>query len=110
MVDYYARQAADPDHFTLEMEFPNDPWYSTEVLDAVMRAENVDYRMLKTWNDAKILQMGWVYDMNFAASIKRVKERRYIEKIAAFLPDNDQIRRLTQKIREYLDHRTAPEK
>ena len=110
VVDYYGRHAADPENFKLEVEFPNEPWYSKEVLEAAMRGEAIDYNSLRTWNDAKIMQMGWVHDMNFAASVRRVRERGYMEMIAGFLPDDDQIRRLRGKIAEYVDGRIGAEK
>ncbi len=109
VLDYYGRYAADPDNFKLEVEFPEEPWYSKEVLDAVMRGENVDYGILKTWNDAKIMQMGWVHDLNFPAALARVRDQGYLNTLAAFLPDNEQIRRLRVKIADYVDQRIATE-
>jgi len=110
VLDYYARYAADPAGFELEVEFPEEPWYSQEVFDAVMRGQNVDYGILKTWNDAKIMQMGWVHDMNFPAALARVRDQGYLDALAAFLPENEQIRRLRLKIADYVDRRIAAER
>src|SRR3989339_1325433 len=72
----YRRYLADPDNFDLEVELPNEPFVSREVIDAVLNGRRVGYENLKTWNDMKVLQLGWVYDINFTAALRRIKERK----------------------------------
>lgn len=91
MVANYKKYAADPRNFQLEVEFPATGKCSPEVIDAVLQGATIDYRMLKTMDDAKLLQMGWVYDINFRPSLRRIKERRYMESLAAMLPQKPEI-------------------
>ena len=53
----------------------------------------------------KLLQLGWVYDVNFAATLLRIKQLRYIESILTFLPDTADIRLAGKKVLEYIDRR-----
>jgi hypothetical protein len=125
MVTNYKKYAADPHNFPLEIEFPVSGWCSPEVIEAVLKGKSIDYRQLKTMEDAKLLQMGWVYDINFRATLCRIKERRYMESLAEMLPQkpeiaaacnsviafvNDQIGREGNEIREHPNLSASPEK
>jgi hypothetical protein len=74
--------------------------------------------------DAKLLQMGWVYDVNFRATLRRLKERRYMELLAEMLPKipqvsavcnsiitfvNDHVGRDGSEVREKSNHSSTPE-
>jgi hypothetical protein len=105
VIDYYGRYERDPKTFILEMEYPNLPHYSPKVIQAVLNGEKLDYKYLKTWNDAKLLQLGWVYDINFTASLKRIRERKLLEQIASFLPDSEDIKKVRDKVLRYIEER-----
>jgi hypothetical protein len=51
----------------------------------------------------KLCVLGWVYDVNFPATLKRIRQRGYIETILGFLPDNDDTRKVRDKILAYVD-------
>jgi len=63
----------------------------------------IDYGELRTLNDAKLLQLGWVYDVNFTVVLKRIKQRRFLEMLIDFLPETRDIERVREKIFEYVD-------
>ena len=107
VTEYYAQYREDPDSFKLEVELPDEPWYSPEVLEAILAQERIDYNKLKTWNDMKLLQLGWVYDVNFAATLKRIRQRGLLEKIVEFLPDTEDIKKVKERVLGYVDSRIA---
>jgi hypothetical protein len=65
----------------------------------------VDIRHLKTLNDFKLLQIGWVYDINFVPSLEAVRERRYLEQIRATLPQTTALRNIFSQIDEHIRKR-----
>lgn len=101
----YIQHRDDPDNFKLEIEFPDTPGYTPDVLEAVLTSRLIDYKELKSWNDMKLCILGWVYDINFPASLKRIKQRRHLETIFEFLPDNADTTKVRQKILAYVDSR-----
>jgi hypothetical protein len=46
---------------------------------------------MKTLNDFKLLQISWVFDLNFTRSYEILKDRQYIERIAETLPDTPEV-------------------
>ena len=57
----------------------------------ILRGRRIDHGRLRTLNDMKLLQLGWVYDVNFIVTLKRIKQCRYLEMIAELLPDTKDI-------------------
>ncbi len=89
----------------LELEFPDEPGYSAEVVGGILCGRRIDNSELRTLNDMKLLQLGWVYDVNFTATLKRIRQRRFLEHIIDFLPRTEDIEKVKAKIFEYVDRR-----
>jgi putative nucleotidyltransferase with HDIG domain len=103
VTEYYRQYKNDPDSFKLEIELPDEPWYSDEVIQKVINRELISYKNLKTWNDCKLTQLSWVYDINFVPTLKRIKEKRFLEKIIDFLPQNYDIRRVEKIVLDFVN-------
>jgi hypothetical protein len=110
VIQYYRQYRNNPSKFLLELEFPDSPTYSPEVVEAILRGELIDYSMLRTLNDMKLLQLGWVYDINFTAALKRIKRRKFLETLLDFLPQTEDIRKVKEKVFAYVDFRIEQEK
>ena len=105
IIDAYTQKRDDPAHFKLEIELPDKPDCSPEVLEAILSARLIEYKTLKTLNDAKLCMLGWVYDVNFAATLKRFKDRCLLEGIFEFLPDTPDIHKVREKIFAHVEDR-----
>ncbi|WP_250546381.1 HD domain-containing protein [Geobacter sulfurreducens] len=82
--------------------FPDLPVCTPGVVETVMRGELVNLATLKTLSDFKLLQLSWVFDLNFAVSRRLVAERNYVEQMAATLPPGEDVARVVVFVREYL--------
>ena len=58
---------------------------------------------LKTLNDFKLFQMGWIYDVNFTRTFQLIRERRYLEKIRNALPKTETVLKVYSKIKTFLE-------
>ncbi len=105
VVEGYKQYRENPDEFNLEVEFEDVPQYSKRIVENILRGQLVDYSRLRTLNDMKLLQLGWVYDVNFTATLKRIRQRRFLEHIIDFLPRTEDIEKVKAKIFEYVDRR-----
>jgi putative nucleotidyltransferase with HDIG domain len=109
VTEYYKEYRDNPEEFMLELEFPDEPGYSAEVVEGILRGRRIDYSKLRTWNDMKLCQLGWMYDVNFAATLKRIKKRGFLETIFEFLPDTRDMKKVREKIFGYVDSRIEQE-
>ncbi len=103
----YKQYLEDPANFPLEIELPDEPGYTPEVLEAVLNEELIDSTKLRTLNDAKLCQLGWVYDLNFTASLKRIDQCGFLPHLFSFLPQDDGLQQACRKIQDYVAARLA---
>lgn len=105
LIDNFTRYYEDPQHFDLEVEFADEPSVSAHVLGSVLDGRLVDYRQIRTLHDAQVVLLGWVYDINFLPTLIRIMDKRYLDKIAFFLPDSPEVRRVVEHLFSYVRSR-----
>ncbi len=76
------------------------PGCSPEVVQAFRHKQLVRFKDVKTFDDYKLLAIGWVYDLNFMPSFKRLQKQRYIEKLAQTLPQTPEIQTTIDQIKD----------
>ncbi|MBN1388112.1 MAG: HD domain-containing protein [Bacteroidales bacterium] len=101
VTDYYSRQDMKR-NTALELELPDSPGYSEEVVRDLKNKKSVHMKNVRNLNDFKLLQAGWVFDINFEPSLEMVKQRRYLEKIREALPETTEI----DEIFEFINNNT----
>lgn len=109
VTDYYKQHRDDPESFKLEVELPDEPAYSANVVEEISQGRRVDYSTLRTWNDMRLCQLAWVYDINFTPTLKRIRQRKLLEMIFDFLPETKDIKKVRGKIFRYVDSRIKGE-
>lgn len=87
--------------------FPDLPHCSPEVLAAVEAEQMVQLTALKSLHDFKLLQLSWVYDINFLSTLRLIKERGVLEQLAATLPQDEAVLAVVGRVRDYLERRLA---
>ena len=107
VIDSYKGYRKNPDGFLLEIELPDEPRYSPDVLAALLNQELIDYTKLRTLNDMKLCQLSWVYDMNFSVSLARLRHLGFVEQVLNFLPQTAEMKRVAERILGHLDARLS---
>lgn len=78
---------------------------SKEVLECFQKGQTVSLAQVKTLNDVKLLQLTWIFDINFPATLKIIRERDYIKRFSLYLPDTGEIREALDHLKEYIGRR-----
>ena len=84
---------------------PDRRSYTPQVLASLERREMVRLTSLRTLNDFKLLQLAWIYDLNFIPSLAMVLERNVIETLIASIPRTDEISQVVEHLRSYVTGR-----
>ena len=105
LIKNYRLLCDDPDSFPWELEFPDTPECNPQVIDALLNRELIHYDQIKTVNDAKLLQLGWVYDVYFDYSLKQINDRGYLQAIIHLLPETGEVKQATDSILSYVKNR-----
>jgi putative nucleotidyltransferase with HDIG domain len=104
VTDYY-RQVDGLRNGTIELGLPDGPEISDEVCADLKAGKIVRMRSMKTLNDFKLLQMAWIYDVNFPRTFEILRERGYMEMIRDALPQSEKVAEMYATIRSYLEER-----
>lgn len=75
---------------------------SAEALSEILAGRTIERSFIKCVDDFKLLQLSWVYDLNFPVSREILAERGYIEALIALLPDQPECREVAAQIRAQL--------
>jgi len=87
--------------------FPDLPEYSRDLLQRLKHREMAHLSTLKTLNDFKLLQLSWVFDLNFPASFRLVLERGYIDRLAAALPTDGEVENALRIVRDFVEYNSG---
>jgi putative nucleotidyltransferase with HDIG domain len=91
----------------LELELPDTPEYSLCFVDDILNNRVSNSHDLKTFNDMKLLQLGWIFDINFTPTFLYIQQRQIIEKIITALPDTDDIRKIQNHLKDYREKKSS---
>ena len=75
---------------------------SPDFIENFVTGKQADYRKIRTNGDRKIVRLMWVYDINFAWTMKKIVERGYIDKIVENLPQDEKIAEGVRRLRDYV--------
>jgi len=84
---------------------PDTPECSPAVIASLNRREMVRLTGLRSLNDFRLLQLAWIYDLNFAPSLSLVLERNIIERLTASIPQTDELSGVVGNLRNYVNER-----
>ena len=81
---------------------------SPDFIDNFIAQKQADYRKIRTQGDRKLVRLMWVYDINFAWSLKKIMEKGYVERIAESLrPMDDKMKLGIKKLNDYIEEKCA---
>jgi len=86
-----------------------DPLVREEVYRLLLSQKTMSYTKLKTVNELKVLQMGWVFDINFQPALAIIHERNDIDRLAATMPETPQLREALDFINDHIRQRLHSE-
>ncbi|VEN72636.1 conserved hypothetical protein [Candidatus Desulfarcum epimagneticum] len=104
--DYYPKRDQNPDS-VIELGLPDGPGISREAVSALLEGRSALKSHVKTLTDFKLLQISWVFDLNFPHSFALLERFGHIEKIAAGLPETREIKAAMTHVRRRVRRRAA---
>lgn len=105
-LDYFKGPAEDRAS-AITLGLKDTPEYSQEVLGHIFRKEIAPHSEVKTVNDFRLLQLSWVFDVNFRPSFRILSERNCIADLASYLPQTDDIRRAVTLVKEFVRQKSS---
>ena len=101
MVTGYYNKKNGKRNDTLILNLPDTPGFSEEVYNDLLNESIVNIKHVRNLNDLKLLQLGWIFDVNFKPTAEYIKKHRFLEKIRDVLPASKEISEIFELITSY---------
>ncbi len=88
---------------TIELDLPDTPEISNDACKDLSAGRIVKLESIKTLNDFKVLQMSWIYDINFRRTFQIVRERDYMTMLRDALPESPIVLQAYSTAQSYLE-------
>ena len=77
----------------MEGKLPDTPGVSPEIVELILASETISNGIRRNRNDVLLVQMAWLTDLNFPWSYRYAADRRFADRMRAFLPDDPLVER-----------------
>jgi len=104
VTDYYQRKTGE-ENGAIVFGLPDTKDFSDDACNNLISRKLVDVNQIKCVNDFRLLQISWIYDINFVPTFRRIRERKYLEIIREFLIESKKIDSALELALDYIDHR-----
>lgn len=104
LTEYYSKRNGSANH-TLTWELKKGIVVSPDVAKEVLAGKMVTKKNVLSEMDIKILQLSWVYDLNYRPAFEYLMKNRYLENIYNSLPKNDLVIEIYRKIKVFTENR-----
>ncbi|MGO9378859.1 MAG: HD domain-containing protein [Dissulfurispiraceae bacterium] len=84
---------------------PDVPSCSDEIFSYIRKKQVASHSSIKSLNDFKLLQLSWIFDLNFRSSYTLLQKRDYIIRIASTLPRTDDVIAAVADIQTYAEEK-----
>jgi len=91
----------------LTHNFVDDGLITKSLVDRILKKELIDSQQVCSVNDLKLLQISWVFDLNFKPAVRQVKDLDFIPLILSTLPNSDLLTSLDDFMKDYLVKKTG---
>lgn len=100
-LEYYALPKQDRAS-AVSLGFPDLPEVTPACLDALASGQIVRLEQARVLNDFKLLQVSWVYDLNFVTTRQLVLDAGYLPRLATTLPSDPAVQAAVATAISYL--------
>lgn len=102
VTEHYQQPAKERDE-SVGLGFPDTDQVTDPVVQSLVEQRIVDIRHVKNLNDFKLLQVSWVFDINYRPTFQLLKQRGYIRMIQSTLPESSRLDNVFREIDQYID-------
>lgn len=94
----------DPDtRHSIILGLKDTEYIADWVMDSVRERKKIPMKKLSTVSEFKMLQVGWVYDLNFPYSVRKIREKNYIPKILSTIPEKIRSSAVESHVMDYIN-------
>ena len=82
---------------------------SPKVLCEIQKHRSCSIENIRSLADFLLMQLSWIYDLNYPASLRQITDRNIIDDLERELPDDRRIGQIVQAVRRFAKHNRIPQ-
>ncbi|ACV62577.1 HD domain-containing protein [Desulfofarcimen acetoxidans DSM 771] len=102
-VEYYTHPTNDA-YSVMETGLPDTPEYSQTFVQNLLQQQSCSYSDVANCNDRKLLQLSWIYDINFKFTLAEIARQGYITKIFDTLPQTTDLLAVQEHLLSFISN------
>lgn len=91
----------------INLGLEDDGEFSKKAWESILKGQVVKNEFVKRLNDLKLLQISWVFDLNFSESVKEIQTKGCLGKIFSTLPESEELERVAEYVKNYIKEKTS---
>lgn len=104
---YYKEMLTGKRNIALELGLRNEDKITSKVFDDFLNEHIILKTDMQYINDFKLLQIAWIYDLNFPFTRQYIKEKPYLSNIVSQITDTKKQTLIQEKVNRYLNAKTT---
>ena len=96
-------RADQPSEPAIVQHLPDRPTWEEAIIEAIMQKHMAKFQDMRSLNDFKLLQLSWVFDLNFQETSVLATKRGDLAAIARSLPEGPAVERAVDVTMQHLD-------
>jgi putative nucleotidyltransferase with HDIG domain len=105
LITNYYENKEDKRNTSIELELPDTDGFNYSIYNDLMNESLVLLQDVKNLNDFKLLQLGWIFDINFTNSFRKIHEQNYVSRLLKQLPVTNETREIDIKLTHYINNK-----
>ncbi|NLD94502.1 MAG: hypothetical protein GX639_17735 [Fibrobacter sp.] len=94
----------------INISLSDAPEISDTIINCIRNGSIANVADMKTINDFKLLQISWIFDLNFPRTYTIFNQRRYLENLSEFLPKTADVVETIDLVNRYLQQKCIIER
>ena len=97
-------ELAKKDEPSISLGYTGNSKFNPEIVKLIKNEESVDYKLVRSTLDFKLVTLGWIYDINFRETFFLIRKNKVLEPILNSLPEIPEVLSIKKTVEDYINN------
>jgi len=97
-------ELAKKDEPSISLGYTGNSKFNPEIVKLIKNEESVDYKLVRSTLDFKLVTLGWIYDINFRETFFLIRKNKVLEPILNSLPEIPEVLSIKETVEDYINN------
>jgi len=97
-------ELAKKDEPSITLGYTGNNKFNPEIVKLIKNEESVDYKLVRSTLDFKLVTLGWIYDINFRETFLLIRKNKVLDPILNSLPEIPEVISIKKTVEDYINN------